>query len=271
MNWRPTFMREERPDPEALEAEAERGKRTAELLRRLRDTRALAGLSLSDVERDTRINRVYLEAIEDGRFEDIPAPVYARGFVRSYARYLGLDPEESVAAMPILARPLGLEPMPGLRRRVTPLLPAINVPVAGAIAAAVVLAVVAYFLLPALGGESGLPDEGTTPTATATATTADGAGSGTDATPTSTPDGTNDTDVPPTSATVPPFEEGTAPDFAGVTREEAQAVLANLDVTPLFVDSSSEAPAGVVFDQSPSPGTELEPGDVITIFVSTGP
>jgi len=267
MNWRPTFMREERPDPEAIEAEAEHAKRTAELLRKLRDTRVLAGLSLSDVERDTRINRVYLEAIEDGRFQDIPAPVYARGFVRSYARYLGLDPEESVAAMPSLPPPLGLEPMPGLRRTITPLLPAINVPVAGAVAAAVIFALLAYILLPNLGGGPGLdlPADESTPTAAAT----DGANDNGDA-PTSNPD-TGEDPAPATDATVPPFEEGTAPDFSGVPRAEAQAVLANLDVTPLFVDAPSEAPAGIVFDQSPSPGTDLEPGDVVTIFVSTGP
>lgn len=268
MNWRPTFMREERPDPDATEAEGERAKRTAEMLRNLRDTRVLAGLSLSDVERDTRINRVYLEAIEEGRFQDIPAPVYARGFVRSYARYLGLDPEEAVAAMPDLPPPLGLEPMPGLRRTITPLLPAINVPVAGAIGAALLLALLAYILLPNLGGESGLDLPANGATATADATNEGGAGNDDgDATP--TPD--SGEDPPPASdATVPPFEEGTAPDFSGVPREEAQAVLANLDVTPLFVDAASEAPAGVVFDQSPSPGTEIEPGDVITIFVSTG-
>ena len=33
----------------------------------------------------------------------------------------------------------------------------------------------------------------------------------------------------------------------------------------------AEAPAGLVFDQSPSPGTAIEPGDVITLFISTGP
>lgn len=268
MNWRPTFMREERPDPDTIEAEAERAKQTAALLRNLRDTRVLAGLSLSDVERDTRINRVYLEAIEEGRFQDIPAPVYARGFVRSYARYLGLDAEEAVAAMPDLPPPLGLEPMPGLRRTITPLLPAINAPVAGAIAAAIIFALLAYILLPNLGGGPGLelPADGTTATETSEA---GGANDNGDA-PTSTPD-TGEDPLPANDATVPPFEEGIAPDFSGVPRAEAQAVLANLEVTPLFVDGSSEAPAGVVFDQTPSPGTEIEPGDVITIFVSTGP
>ncbi len=261
MNWRPSFMRDDPPDIATLEARAEREKQTADLRRRLRDTRVLAGLSLSDVERDTRINRTYLEAIEDGRFGDIPAPIYARGFVRSYARYLGLDPEESVAAMPDLPPPLGLEPMAGLRRTVTPMLPDINLPVAGAIGAALVLALVAYLVLPGLGGGPGLPEGSATSTATGTASTDGTAAS-------ATGEGAS---TPSSTATVPPFAEGATPDFSGVPRAEAESVLDDLDVTPLFVESSSEAPAGLVFDQNPAAGTNLEPGDVVTLFISTGP
>lgn len=265
MNWRPLrdMLGNRPPAPVSTEADAERAKQTADLLRRLRDTRVLAGISLSDVERDTRINRAYLEAIEDGRFDDLPAPVYARGFVRSYSRYLGLDPEESVAAMPDLPPPLGLEPIAGLRRTVPPVLPAVNLPVVSAIGAAILLALIAYFLLPSLGGGDGID---ATPTTTAPSTV-EGEG-------TSTPapgEGTTTPGAPASTATVPPFEEGTAPDFTGVTRETAQATLGDLEVTPLFVDAASEAPAGLVFDQSPSPGTAIEPGDVITLFVSTGP
>lgn len=271
MSWRPAFMRDQAPDPAAIEAEAERAKQTADLRRRLRDARVLADLTLADVERDTRINRIYLEAIEDGRFGDIPAPIYARGFVRSYARYLGLDPEESVAAMPDLPPPLGLEPMAGLRRNVTPVLPDINLPVAGAIAAAaLVLALVAYLVLPGLGGGDGvdLPADGSTPTATSSSGTDGTDGAGTPAA-TDTSDGSAGT--PNATATVPPFDEGTTPDFSGVRRAEAESVLDTLDVTPLFVESTSEAPAGLVFDQNPAAGTNLEPGDVITLFISTGP
>lgn len=263
MNWRPILRRDEPPGPATIEADAERAKATAEMVRRFRDTRVANGITLTDVERDTRINRAYLEAIEDGRFSDIPAPVYARGFVRSYARYLGLDPDEAVAAMPALPPPLGLEPMPGLRRTVAPVLPAMNMPVAASIAAAIVLALAAYFVLGNLGGDETPPADDTTPTATATATaTATIPGAST---------ATEPPEAPASTATVPPFDEGTAPNFTGVTRETAQATLDTLGVSPLFVDSASEAPTGTVFDQSPSPGTALQPGDVITLFISTGP
>jgi len=41
---------------------------------------------------------VFLEAIEEDRFDELPAPVYARGFIRNYARLVGLDPDDVVAA-----------------------------------------------------------------------------------------------------------------------------------------------------------------------------
>lgn len=67
------------------------------LLVRSREAR---GLTLEDAERDTRISRRYLQALEDEQFEVIPAPVYARGFLRSYSQYLGIDPQEALALFP---------------------------------------------------------------------------------------------------------------------------------------------------------------------------
>ena len=59
----------------------------------LRQAREARGLSLEQIQRATRIKRVFLEAIEADRLEDLPGPVQARGFVRSYASHVGLDPE----------------------------------------------------------------------------------------------------------------------------------------------------------------------------------
>ena len=67
------------------------------LLVRAREAR---GLTLEDAERDTRISRRYLQALESEQFEVIPAPVYARGFLRSYSQYLGIDPQEALAMFP---------------------------------------------------------------------------------------------------------------------------------------------------------------------------
>lgn len=64
---------------------------------RFRAAREARGLSLSDVAEQIRIRSVYLAAIEEENWGAIGAPVYARGFLRTYARFLGLDPEEVVA------------------------------------------------------------------------------------------------------------------------------------------------------------------------------
>ncbi|GAB4333338.1 MAG: hypothetical protein Kow0010_19700 [Dehalococcoidia bacterium] len=68
--------------------------------RRLIEAREARGLTLEDVERDTRISRRYLQALEQEQFDVIPAPVYARGFLRSYSQYVGLDPQEMLAMFP---------------------------------------------------------------------------------------------------------------------------------------------------------------------------
>ncbi len=64
---------------------------------RFRAAREARGLSLSDVAEQIRIRSVYLAAIEDENWSAIGAPVYIRGFLRTYGRFLGLDTEEIVA------------------------------------------------------------------------------------------------------------------------------------------------------------------------------
>lgn len=64
---------------------------------RFRAAREARGLSLSEVAEQIRIRSVYLAEIEAENWGAIGAPVYVRGFLRTYARFLGLDPEEAVA------------------------------------------------------------------------------------------------------------------------------------------------------------------------------
>ncbi len=59
----------------------------------LRSTREHRGLTMEQVARDTRISLRFLEALEAENFEELPAPVYVRGFLRSYANYLKIDPQ----------------------------------------------------------------------------------------------------------------------------------------------------------------------------------
>jgi cytoskeletal protein RodZ len=63
-------------------------------LRRLREDR---GLGLTELSAATRIPRASLEALEDGRLEDLPGDVFVRGFVRCYARAVGVSDVEPMA------------------------------------------------------------------------------------------------------------------------------------------------------------------------------
>jgi hypothetical protein len=59
--------------------------------------REARGIDLLRAERETKIRRTYLAALERGDYAALPGAVYVRGFLRNYATYLGLDPEEAVA------------------------------------------------------------------------------------------------------------------------------------------------------------------------------
>jgi cytoskeleton protein RodZ len=63
----------------------------------LRAERATKGKTLLDVQRDLRIQATYLAAIEDGDVAAFPNPSFLPGYVRSYARYLSLDPVDVYA------------------------------------------------------------------------------------------------------------------------------------------------------------------------------
>ena len=62
----------------------------------LRATRQRTGRSLQDLSDTTRIKRAYLEALEEMRLEDLPSRPFTIGYVRAYARTLGLDDEKAV-------------------------------------------------------------------------------------------------------------------------------------------------------------------------------
>lgn len=63
----------------------------------LKETRQKYGLTLEDVAQRTYIKLPYLQALEDGRMDQLPAPVYTYGYIRQYAKLLGLDGGELVA------------------------------------------------------------------------------------------------------------------------------------------------------------------------------
>jgi cytoskeletal protein RodZ len=64
----------------------------SELGQVLQKAREEKGISLDDIQRITKIQRRYLEAIERGHFHVLPGHFYARAFIKSYAEAVGLDP-----------------------------------------------------------------------------------------------------------------------------------------------------------------------------------
>jgi cytoskeleton protein RodZ len=57
----------------------------------LREARLRKGLDFPELELGTKIRAKYLRALEDENFDQLPAPTYVKGFLRTYADYLGLD------------------------------------------------------------------------------------------------------------------------------------------------------------------------------------
>ena len=62
----------------------------------LRREREIRGISLKEIADATKISKRFLEAIERNDHKTLPAPVFTRGFVREYSRYLGLNADEIV-------------------------------------------------------------------------------------------------------------------------------------------------------------------------------
>src|SRR5216110_3638934 len=57
----------------------------------LREARLRQGLDFPELEQATKIRGKYLHALEEEQFDVLPAQTYVKGFLRSYADYLGLD------------------------------------------------------------------------------------------------------------------------------------------------------------------------------------
>lgn len=109
-------VRNHRPQPHSTEALG--------IGERLRNAREAKGLSLSALEAITRIRGVYLQALEEEQFDHLPGRVYARGFLRTYAKALGLDPDELAHAYP-QAFDLAAEPILGSYPVEVPIRPAV--------------------------------------------------------------------------------------------------------------------------------------------------
>lgn len=62
----------------------------------LKQAREARDMTVEQIADELMIRRFYLDALEQGNFKDLPERVYATGFVRSYAQFMGLDPQSAV-------------------------------------------------------------------------------------------------------------------------------------------------------------------------------
>ena len=211
----------------------------------LRTARIEKNITFEDAERVTRIPRKYLEALELENFGILPAPVYARGFLRSYASYLGLEPKDLLPFFPVghVDEPV-LESLPEVTEPRT-WNPSSLIAI-GVVVALIMLVVALY----SLGSDSnpdfrteGLPD-------------------------------TQSSDVLPGEGPVGGAQgqvSGPAialPDLAGQTLEEAVAIIEETGATYLIVGTTEgDSPVGVVVAHDPGAGDTVGPGDLVTITV----
>jgi len=75
----------------------ETGVRTEGFGERLRRQREVRGISLDEIAATTKIGTRLLRALEDEQFELLPGGIFNKGYVRAYARHLGIDEEQAVA------------------------------------------------------------------------------------------------------------------------------------------------------------------------------
>jgi hypothetical protein len=71
---------------------------------RLKTQRESRALSIVDIARTTKIPERQIQKLELGRFDDLPADVFVRGFLRSYCRAVGLDVDDTLRAYGTLGR-----------------------------------------------------------------------------------------------------------------------------------------------------------------------
>ena len=64
---------------------------------RLKEQREKHGITLDQISKSTKIGARFLQALEEDHFERLPGGIFNRGFVRAYARFVGMDEEQAIA------------------------------------------------------------------------------------------------------------------------------------------------------------------------------
>jgi len=183
--------------------------------------------------------------------EALPAPVYARAFVRTYAQYLGLNASALVQRMPGAKPEPEMPPLPEVGRGETAPLISASWLAAGVVV--VVLLVVGLVLFWNRGG--GETGSVTNPPPAVQEPSGQGA-----------EQPTPPIDEPPAA---PVVEPGIVPDLEDEHVVVAVNALAEAGLRYVVVEVENDDVApGVVFQQSPSPGTEIDANTVVTLVAS---
>jgi cytoskeleton protein RodZ len=133
----------------------------------LREARTRRGLSPADVHRAIRIRERYLTALEEERWDMLPGEAYVRGFLKTYADFLGLDGNLYLDEYNTRIRPLAEDPLLALPARRRRGVPSRGVAVlAGLVAVAALVAGLAAWQL----GGSSTPQSASPPPSTARTT-----------------------------------------------------------------------------------------------------
>jgi len=136
----------------------------------LREARLRQRLDLSDVERATHIRSRYLHALEEEQFEALPGRAYAKGFLRTYANFLGLDADrfldEYSSRHPTEEEPVATAPVRIRRRRSARESWVLALPVAALLAG-----LIGWQLIPRSGKQAATPPAAPTLPTTASTTT----------------------------------------------------------------------------------------------------
>lgn len=106
MKWRRKNNKRESTRP----LEQQRAEKLAELGTQLRLKRQEQGLSLDNLAAKTLIQRRLLQAIEEGRVDELPEPIYIQSFIKQYADALGLNGAELSSDFPTGERRLSIKP-----------------------------------------------------------------------------------------------------------------------------------------------------------------
>ena len=257
----------------------------------LRQARVSNGITLDEAQRATRISRRYLEALESDDYAALPAAVFARGFLRSYAQFLGLDANALTADFPGQPRPPTALPDPRAtgprvetgrrqhdRRRLDPeeafdpyhapsadtterlaSIPHVDMRAPGVrlgpwlVAGFVVLVVLAGVIAVVTLGE----DEPVAAPATGV------------------PGVAVDSEIPIVPEAVvqeqPTIELGTMPDFSPRSLEDALTILRRSGLPFAVIEVfDARIPAGRIMEQAPLPGEALDVSSTVTLVVSRG-